>query len=314
MCYRLSFVALAIALCPMGTRADEPGFAVIGYLPEYRIANIAPERLAPITDLVYFGLEPPADGRLSDSPIVSSVLKKLQEIKRVAKCRVLISVGGWDRSKGFSALARTDATRQRFIAGLLAYCQNNKFDGIDYDWEHPKGAKELAAYRQLLSDTAVAFHDAGLLVTVAQAGWQNLGKQAYDAVDRVHLMSYDHEFPQATFDKSKADVDRLIGWGCAPEKIAMGLPFYGRNKKREARTYRELVGERAIDPNADTIDGFAFNGRATIILKVNLAIKRNLSGIMIWELGQDASRKEASLLTTINQQLRLPTFKQRIKK
>jgi hypothetical protein len=78
MCYRLTIVALAMVLCPISTRADEPRFAVIGYLPEYRIANIAPERLAPITDLVYFGLKPPADGRLTDSPIMPSVLKKLQ--------------------------------------------------------------------------------------------------------------------------------------------------------------------------------------------------------------------------------------------
>ena len=93
-------VTFAVAAwLPASTRADEATFAVIGYLPDYQVADVVPERLAPITDLVYFGLEPPADGRLSDSPVKRSVLRKLRQIKRVAGCRLAISVGGWNRSR-----------------------------------------------------------------------------------------------------------------------------------------------------------------------------------------------------------------------
>ena len=48
---------------------EQGGFVVAGYLPEYRVAGVSPERLAPITDLIYFGLTPPADGRLARSPV-----------------------------------------------------------------------------------------------------------------------------------------------------------------------------------------------------------------------------------------------------
>ena len=290
---------------PATARCAEARFAVIGYLPEYRIANVTPEQLEPITDLVYFGLTPPADGRLPNSPVKPSVLQKLHQIKRVAKCRLLLTIGGWNRSEGFAALAKNNTARQRFIAALLAYCRDNGFDGVDYDWEHPENADELAAFGRLLVETKTAFQDTQLLVTVAQAEWQNLGKQAYGVVDRVHLMSYDHEFPQATVAKSKAGIDRLINWGCPAEKLALGAPFYGRNREGEARTYRELVAEHGPDANVDIVDGFAFNGRSTMAAKVRLAINRRLAGIMIWELGQDASRKEASLLATIDRQLRV---------
>jgi chitinase len=288
---------------PARVNADAAKFAVVGYLPDYRIASMTSAELGPVTDLVFFGLEPPADGRFPATPVDSAVLRKLHEIKRVAGCRLLICIGGWNRSEGFAALAENPVSRQRFISGLIEYCHNSEFDGVDYDWEHPKDADQIRNYARLLSDTRDAFHDQQLLVTIAQAVWQNLGEAAYEAVDRVHLMSYDHEFPQATFAKSKADVARLVGWRCPTAKIALGLPFYGRNGKNKARAYGELVGHNAHDPKVDSIDGFAFNGQATIIRKVQFATKHKLAGVMIWELGQDASAKDASLLTTIHSQL-----------
>ncbi len=298
-------LTLAIAsFASAGARADAAKFVVVGYLPDYRITGVAPERIAPVTDLVYFGLEPPADGRLPPSPVAPTTLQRLREIKRVANCRLLLCVGGWNRSGGFPTLTMSDAARRRFIAGLLEFCQKNDFDGVDYDWEHPRGADQLNAYVRLLAETKAAFRDSQLLVTVAQAGWQNLGKAAYSAVDRVHLMSYDHEFPHATFAKSRADVDRLVGWQCPPARIALGLPFYGRNNANEARTYSELASQKTIDPKLDRIDGFAFNGKATITRKVQFAATRELAGIMIWELGQDASTNDESLLMTIHRHLR----------
>ena len=50
-----------------GNRQDQ--FVVAGYLPHYRVAQVAPESLKPLTDLIYFGLTPPVDGRLAEAPI-----------------------------------------------------------------------------------------------------------------------------------------------------------------------------------------------------------------------------------------------------
>ena len=302
-------LVLAIASFAPGGTAEAADFVVVGYLPGYRVESVTAAGIGPVTDLVFFGLEPPADGRLPDSPVPPAVLRKLHEIKRQAKCRLLFCIGGWNRSKGFPPLAGNAAARQRFIQALLEYCQDNDLDGIDYDWEHPKGEDQIRDYGRLLADTRDAFRDRQLLVTVAQAGWQDLGEVAYKAVDRVHLMSYDHDFPQATISKSRVDVNRLIDWRCPPAKIALGLPFYGRNKRNEARTYDQLVGQKTPDPKLDLIDGFAFNGRATIHSKVRFARTHQLAGVMVWELGQDASRKEASLMNAIRQGLRSPESK-----
>jgi GH18 family chitinase len=279
-------------------------FAVIGYLPEYRLNSIEPDALIGVTDLIYFGLVPDKNGRLAETPIPRAALIKLQSIKQQTHCRLLLSVGGWERSNGFAELTSSLATRQLFIHNLVQYCRQNGFHGIDYDWEHPKTKIELSNYVQLIKETSNACHPHSMIVTVAQAVWQNLGKDAYQAVDRVHLMTYDHEFPHATYDKSTKDIERVIGWGCAPGKLALGIPFYGRNKDRKARPYAEITANQPVDSTKDLIAGFAFNGQATVAKKVRYAAEQKLAGVMIWELGQDSSRSESGLLEAIRKQVK----------
>ena len=285
-----------------GGRSDDP--IIVGYLPEYRMSDVVPEHLKPLTDLIYFGLVPSKDGTIPDAAVSASVLGKLHEIKRVAECRLLICVGGWERSDNFSAIAGSRATRLRFISSLSMFCRDNGFDGVDFDWEHPKDAREIADFGQLVAETRTAFADKRLLVTVAQAGWQDLGKIVYNNADRVHLMAYDHVFPQASLKAATADVDRLLEAGCPSRKIALGVPFYGRRKDGTARAYCELLKTRTTAPAEDIFDGFAFNGTNTLRRKVELIRKRNLAGIMIWEIGQDTVDAETSLLRVIEEPLR----------
>lgn len=300
------FALLSVALVSEALPAQNAArkFAVIGYLPEYRLNSIEPDAIGGVTDLIYFGLVPNKSGRLTNSPIPRAALIKLQSIKQQSHCRLLLSVGGWDRSNGFAELTSSALTRQLFIRNLVQYCRQNGFHGIDYDWEHPKTQIELSNYVKLITETGNACHPHSMSVTVAQAAWQNLGKDVYQVVDRVHLMTYDHDFPQATYDKSTKDIERVIGWGCAPEKLALGIPFYGRNKDRKARTYAELTGNQPVDSTKDLIAGFAFNGQATVAKKVRYAAEKQLAGVMIWELGQDSSRSEFGLLEAITKQVK----------
>ena len=295
----MTVVVLAAASKTTGASGEERQPVIVGYLPEYRVATAEPEQFQQVTDIIYFGLTPPKEGRLPERPIRPPILATLLKLKRATKCRLLVCVGGWDRSDGFAELVRDERARGHFIADLLQFCQRNSFDGVDFDWEHPRGKEQIAGYAQLLGEAKDAFHDRDLLVTVAQASWQDLTKEAYDAVDRVHLMSYDHAFPQATLEKSKADVHRLIDWNCPPAKICLGVPFYGRNRQGESRSYRTLVANSAAPVEGDLMDGFAINGPATVAAKAELAQKLGLGGLMVWELGQDASTEERSLLRVI---------------
>lgn len=286
--------------------AEEP-FSVVGYLPEYRLTHVKPKQLNTISDLIYFGIEPTENGSLPEDSIDPSSLEKIRELQKNLECRMLISVGGWGRSKHFPALSADPTARRRFVASLKSFCLIHRFHGIDFDWEHPKNEDEIKSFTKLLAETRSSFDPHGLVVTMAQASWQDLGTEVYKQVDRVHLMSYDHRFPQATLQKSIADVERLIASGCPREKIVLGVPFYGRNKERHALTYRELIANADFDPYSDEINGYAFNGQETISKKLDYAIREKLAGIMIWEIGQDSMEPGNSLLRVIQDRVSVST-------
>lgn len=283
-----------------GRAQAAPQQKLIGYLPEYRLDGFEIERLSGLTDLVFFSVTLPANGELSRDLISPAHSSQLATIRKRFRGRMLVTVGGWNRSAGFPKMTATKAHRSVLIQKLKEVCRQNKFGGIDFDWEHPNGGTELANYADLVRETKAAFRSFGGIVTVAQAAWQDLGREVYMHADRIHLMAYDHAFPQATYAKSKADVERLIGFGCPVSKIALGLPFYGRNRERVARTYAEIVARHRV-PESDIADGYACNGPGTIKAKIAFARQRRLAGIMIWEIGQDGRGRKALLPTIVRE-------------
>lgn len=300
---RISRALLLGLLLPALALAQEPAPpVVVGYLPHYRAETWSPERIGPVTDLILFAIEPRADGSLDVSNITPRLLEKAQAARERNGCRLLVCCGGWGRSDGFSKATADEATRRKLVENLIAFCRKHELDGIDFDWEHPEGAAQRAAYTALIVETARAAAEDERIVTVAVAPWVDIGKEAYRAAARVHLMSYDHAFPQATLEKSRKDVERVIGYGCPREKIALGIPFYGRDEARRAKTYAQLVDEQT-DASSDRIDGYAFNGPDTVRAKLAFARDAGLAGLMIWELGQDARDKERSLLHAIDEEI-----------
>ena len=263
---------------------------VVGYLPDYRIETWTPPTESPLTDIIFFGIEALEGGVLPNVPVPPAQIDRAHALKNQLKTRLLLCVGGWGRSAHFPATAADDAARARLITSLRDFCLANDFDGIDYDWEHPKDDAEMANYVRLLTETRAAFKEDGLLVTIALASWQDIGPEGYAAVDRVHLMSYDQAFPQATLAQSIRDVETLLANGCPPEKVLLGVPFYGRNQDRDTRSYADLTADHEPDPGVDEIDGFAFNGVDTVKAKMNFVTRKNLGGLMIWELSHDGGK------------------------
>ena len=90
--------------------------------------------------------------------------------------------------------------------------------------------------------------------------------------------------------------------GINPSKLTLGVPFYGYDFQNSTTvksfTYGSMVDSDVSNSEKDNVGNKYYNGRPTIANKVKLA-SQNLSGIMIWELGQD-SFSEYSLLETIH--------------
>jgi chitinase len=176
---------------------------------------------------------------------------------------VLISVGGWLWSGGFSDVALTAESRAAFIDSVMDFLGRYHLDGLDIDWEYPgqagAGHKFRAEDKQnftlLLAELRKRFDEETkrtgrrLYLTIA-AGASNefvanteMAKVAR-IVDTVNLMSYDYYEPDSgpitghhaplytnPADPQKVSADGSVQAfeqaGVPAEKILLGLPFYG---------------------------------------------------------------------------------------
>lgn len=275
-------------------------FQVVGYLPDYRVAQVDSTGCRYLTDVVFFSVTPEPSGRF-ESPVLTApktieLLKKLRD----DHVRVHLCVGGWNRSKGFGEIASTPDSRRSFASGLTTFCLEHHFAGADIDWEHPENATQSTDYGLLLSEISRQFHQHHLKLSAAIAGWQTLTPEGISALDGINLMSYDADGKHSTLKQAEADVEQLLKAGVPAQKIRLGVPFYGRGIKQRdlTKTYAEIAASRG-STDTDELDGIYFNGPSTIRAKTRFAIKRNLGGIMIWEIGQDAPGN-ASLLSVIH--------------
>lgn len=286
-------------------RSDGPlaGLEVVGYLPAHKIASFEPSQAQHLTDLVYFTLAPRADATLRTTVLTDAHRDFLRRVRKDYGVRVLMGVTDHSASGALAAIVAQPALRARFAARLTQFLVSEGFDGADFDWEYPgPGARD--AYASLLQEIRAQFGPRGLKLSVAVSPWKPLPVAAYTAVDRVHGMLYDDVGRHSTLEKTLDHVETMVDQGVDPSKLLLGVPFYGRGYTRSgpkwstAVSYKTLSERYRLAPNQDTVSGFYFNGADTVRRKVQYAKQAGLSGVMIWEVGQD-SNDENSLLGAI---------------
>ncbi|KAI0176313.1 glycoside hydrolase family 18 protein [Hypoxylon sp. FL1284] len=177
--------------------------------------------------------------------------------------KTLLSIGGFDYSPKFVAVAALEATRHTFATSAVKLVTDWGFDGIDIDWEFPDNDDEKQNLVKLLEACRHAFDRHTLLhglryrftISVASSAsptnYQNLDLVAMNRyVDAWHLMAYDYSGIWDTVSGHQANVfpyknpnnnmnvsaristDAAVrhyeSRGIHPQKIIMGLPLYGR--------------------------------------------------------------------------------------
>jgi chitinase len=205
------------------------------------------------------------DGRMIEGSAADAanfaVLNALK--KQNPNLTVLVSVGGWLGSGGFSDAALTAQSRKTFIDSVIAFLERYNLDGLDIDWEYPgmTGAgnrfrpEDKQNYTALLHDLRARFNQEAkklhrkLYLSVA-AGSQTSFLDHTDmravarSVDTVNLMCYDYYEPDASpitgmnaplftdpADPKQVSADPSVREfeqaGVPASKLVLGVPFYG---------------------------------------------------------------------------------------
>lgn len=300
------FVFWMMLACGAGVRIVRAeqfagSFRIVGYLPEYRFNRLDMEHASLLTDLILFAAEPSIHGDVELGKLVNAPWEQLWNLRKQHQTRIILCLGGWEKSTHFSGVITNPQTRTRLVNSLIRMLQDYRLNGLDIDWEYPRSETEWEAYVTLLKQLRQAFEPQQWTLSITVAPWRDLPKEAWQAVDTVQLMSYDYGQQHSTLQQSQQDMQSFLDRGIPPGKLVLGLPFYGRDVlDRKAVTYSRLVDRYQPGPDVDEISGIYFNGPATIQKKTQAALAAEIGGVMIWEIGQDML-DDRSLLRSISE-------------
>ena len=319
---RALFAFVAAALFAASPASAEP--AVIGYLPAFKgfadVLQRADLRYYTHVDLAFVNPGPNGEIMTGDAlacapagngaMLADADLRALVSKAHGANAKVLASLGGGTipACAGDWAILAQPENRAKVIAGLIAIVERYGLDGIDVDLEGELMTRMDAEgnYTPFVRDLSAALRARSKLLTCATASYAGgmVPGAALPYFDLVGIMSYDAIGPtwgtpgdeHASYVQAERDLALWLGKGVPPEKLALGLPFYGHGFGRFGPSWalRDIAaqfGGRAaksdvVGQRCAGCDYITFNGLPTLERKARLAGGWG-TGVMVWEIDQD---------------------------
>ncbi|TVY68475.1 Chitinase-3-like protein 1 [Fusarium oxysporum f. sp. cubense] len=287
----------------------------------------------------------------------TDMYERLMLLKKKDKnLKIYLAIGGWTfndpgpTAKIFSNLAASPARQKSFFNSVMSFMATHKFDGLDLDWEYP--VAEDGSGREIDYKTFPIFMAAlkkimgsgnkGLTITLPASYWylQYFDIQKLEpTVDFFNIMSYDlhgawdqnvtwtQPYLNAHTNLTEIDLALDLLWrnNIKPEKVVMGLGFYGRaftaqsaacrkpgclfsepanagrcsrengillnseidNEIKNRNLKPELYKEEAVKTVTWGKQWVSFDDEDTLKMKVDRAGERCLGGVMVWAISHD---------------------------
>ncbi len=254
----LSVMMIAVGcqlMAPVPAQAAERRTISV-YVSDENLPKVADDHLKMIDRLiVHFG-RIAADGRVTlDTLPHLKQAATLQRIRAVnPRISLILSIGGGNdaaRSE-FDAMVRQASTRQAFVSSVKEALQAHQLDGVDIDWEFPKGSQQadlIALLRELRAATTTSGRQPSISMTGAPAKWyaeQNKFAEYEQYLDQIAIMTYDmrgfgsfkthaghhaglYTAPDDPLDQSaNSAVQHYQAHGAPTNKLMIGAAWYSR--------------------------------------------------------------------------------------
>jgi len=266
---------------------------IIGYYPSWKWKSrnnlVSPARIPydKLTIINYAFFIPRPDGTFTGKDSVGDSLylrgtpgSTLTDCAHRHGVKVLLSLGGWEDSDNFPAIAATPLLRAAFARSCLEAISEYGFDGIDIDWEYPgyvdhKGtpgdARNFTLLLQTVRDSLSAYGARTgrtyLLTAALPAGANHAAnievKKIAEILDQLNIMTYDFSGPwdsrsyhnSPLYSSLGVDSARSVNgaftlyhrtFGVPAAKINLGVAFYGQ-------TFSRCTALNAPHAGADTL-------------------------------------------------------------
>jgi len=351
----LLLAAAAHAAAPAGDASPHvpPRLKVIGYVMDGPVLPPISARKLDAVNFAFALVSPQGEAYLPHDTAQRS-LAGLTALRRDnPDLKVLASVGGWGADH-FSDAASTAQSRARFADSVARLAVDHDLDGIDIDWEYPTlpgpgighRPEDRDNFSLMLEEVRARLDALGrargrhYLLTIAAADGEAARgldlPRIVRVLDWINLMTYDFYGSlsettghHAGLDRSQQApagsrttvqaVDEFLAAGVPPEKLNVGVAFYGREftgvdpahhgvNQRYARyvdalPWRELRGLAGRDGyvrywdadahapylwNAATNSFVSYDDPQSLAAKAAFVRARGLGGMMYWEHRHDA--------------------------
>lgn len=282
---------------------------VVGYLPYYRFGLIDEIEFDKLSHLCIAFANPNAAG---DLDLGGQDIQPVVDAAHEEDVVVLLSLAGGALTAEWAAawaeLIKVP-NRSAFIHKIMNYLENYQLEGADVDLEWSHVDDNYSGFVLELRDSIDAH---GMLMTAALPGtyrYPQITDEAMHAYDFINLMAYDltgswapdNPGPHSPYSFAEASIEYWMDQGMEGDKLTLGLPFYGYDFTNSSNvtsfTFGSMVAEDASYAWLDQVGLRYYNGLTTIQLKTELAMDL-VSGVCIWEIGQD-SFDEYSLLNAV---------------
>ena len=303
------FLLLPLLLLQLLVNAQ--ALKVVGYLPSYRFDLNSSIDYCKVTNLNIAFANPDSEGNLQIDNFDKIINTAKQQNANIVIC---ISLGGGELpdnlKKHWSDLIDKPENRPGFIKKIVDFVETKNLDGVDFDLEWSAVTTGYSDFVIALNDSLKTHNKLLSAALPATYRYPQITNAALQVFDFVNIMAYDATGPwspnkpgqHSSYNFAEQAVTFWKNQNVAKENLVLGVPFYGYNFDNSSNvfsfTYATMVSKNNSYADIDQVGKAYYNGRPTIEKKVELAAKE-VSGIMIWELGQD-KYDSYSLLSTIH--------------
>ncbi|GEM_PF-1495593 len=260
---------------------------VAGYYAEWTVNRYPPSAIPMqnLTHIIHAFAWPNADGSISYPSGFLTPVPDLTQRAHTAGKKVLISMGGYTDSLGFSPMAASATARAKFVSNLTALCLTNHYDGADLDWEFPENTTDRQNLNLLVQDIRTHWNQVAptlmLTMTIDASDWRG---RYYDVttlhplLDWIGVMTYcyygswsgysGHNAPLYSDPRdplAAGSTDESIRQyfhdqrGVPYNKLVAGIPFYGLVFTGTTQLYQPASGGDPIYYKDAAVLNYTYN-------------------------------------------------------